>query len=109
MEARLDKRSMLVPSSNSTKNPSRRSYSGTDATAASAAIATRTWPNGPTPIQLHRRHRSTEQSVFAVAYPWMPEGCLNRGIASVAVTFPNSQVACWRSPEVDLSSSRPCT
>ena len=69
MEARLDKKSMLVPSSNSTKNPSRRSYSGTDAAAASAAIATRTWPNGPTLTQLHRLHRSTEQSVFAVAYP----------------------------------------
>ena len=109
MEARLDKRSMLVPSSNSTTNPSRHSCSSTDVAAASAAIAKRTWPNGPTPTQLRRLHRSAEQSVFAVAYPWMPAGCLNRGIASVAATFPNSQVACWRSPEVDLSSSRPCT
>ena len=109
MEAHPDKRSMSVPSFNSTKNPSRHSCSGIDATAANAAIAMKTWPNGPTPTQLRRLHRSAEQSVFAVAYPWRLAGCLNRGIVSVAVTFPNSQVAYWRSPAADLSSSRPCT
>ena len=95
--ARLDKRSASVLNSNFVRSPSRHSCSGTDVAAANAVAAVTTRPYDPAPKQL--LHHFEVDS--AVIYPWMPAGCLNRGIASVAAAFPNYQAACLHSPVVD--------